>query len=69
MILKKDLPFSYIHHSGSVFNVDHILISSQLECSIIHVDIETDDFDHLSLSFTAKLKRHLCNEECPYWEF
>jgi hypothetical protein len=27
VILKKDLPFSYIHQSGSVFNIDHILSS------------------------------------------
>ena len=61
VILKKDLSYSYIHQSGSVSNIDHIISSSQLECSIIHVDIETDDIDHLSLSFTTKLKRNLCN--------
>ena len=40
---------------------NHIISSSQLKCSIIHVDIESDDIDHLSLSFTTKLKRNLCN--------
>ena len=61
VIMKKDLSYSYIHQSGSVSNIDHIISSSHLECSIIHVDIETDDIDHLSLSFTTKLKRNLCN--------
>jgi len=61
VILKKDLSYSYIHQSGSVSNIDHIISSSQLKCSIIHVDIESDDIDHLSLSFTTELKRNLCN--------
>ena len=61
VILKKDLSYSYIQQSGSVSNIDHIISSSQLKCSIIHVDIESDDIDHLSLIFTTKLKRNLCN--------
>ncbi|XP_065584325.1 uncharacterized protein LOC136043326, partial [Artemia franciscana] len=61
VILKKDLSYSYIHQSGSVPNIDPIISSSQLKCSIIHVDIESDDIDHLSLSFTTELKRNLCN--------
>ena len=48
LILKKYLSYSYIHQSGSVSNIDHIISSSQLECSIIHVDIETDDERSLS---------------------
>jgi len=39
VILKKDLSYSCIHQSGSVSNIDHIISSSQLECSIIHVGI------------------------------
>jgi len=32
VILKKYLSYSYIHQSGSVSNIDHIISSSQPEC-------------------------------------
>ena len=50
-LVGKNRPFSYIHHSGSLSNIDHVLCSPNLSVSTISVHQTESNKDHLPISF------------------
>ena len=54
-IIPKTHPYSYIHHSGSKSNIDHIICSPSITTSIEFIHAEEHDLDHLPMSLTLTL--------------
>ena len=63
-IVPKALNYSYIHNSGTVTNIDHCICSADVPCSVVNVDEDERDFDHLPLSLTVTLTADPSNHPC-----
>ena len=50
-IVRKSHDYTYIHHSGSKSDIDHVICSAALVCSPVTVHFDENDLDHLPLSF------------------
>ena len=58
-ILTKDLPFTYIHASGSRSNLDHCVCSAGVTTSTVHVDEDERDYDHIPISLCVSVTSKL----------
>ena len=53
--MAKDQSYAYIHHSGSVSNIDHVICLPSLSISEVHVLMDEQDIDHMLMSFMFSL--------------
>jgi len=50
-IMSKDQSYTYIHHSGNVSNIGHVICLPSLSISEVHVLKDEQDIDHMVMSF------------------
>ena len=54
-VFKNDRGYTYMHHTGSTSNIDHCLLIACLVSSVVHVNEDYRDIDHLPISLTLSL--------------
>ena len=54
-IVEKSVDYSYIHQSGSLSNIDHVVSSPNINVSTVLVHEDYRDIDHLPISFSASV--------------
>ena len=64
-ILKKDASHSYIHNSGSLFEIDYCIISSDHICGEVHVDQYERYYDYIPPSLIVTLNATAEKNLCP----
>jgi len=63
-IIAKDLPFSYVHNSGSLSDIDHVICSPFITSSTVHVHEDEQDIDHLPLSLCFSIRKDSTDQAC-----
>ena len=54
-VVKNDIGYTYMHHTGSTPSIDNCVLSAYLVSSVIHVDKDYCNINHLPISFTVSL--------------
>jgi len=54
-VVKNDIGYMYVHHTGSTSNIDHCVFSVSLMSSVVHFDEDYCNIDYLHISLTFSL--------------